>query len=77
MEQLAALAARHALPAIFSYREHALAGGLMSYGGSTRHAARLPLLWFSTASAAPRGWGPALYQAADGRRPVCTVIPES
>jgi putative tryptophan/tyrosine transport system substrate-binding protein len=33
-EQLAALAARHALPAIFSYREFALAGGLMSYNGS-------------------------------------------
>jgi putative ABC transport system substrate-binding protein len=30
MEQLAALAARHTLPAIFPYREFALAGGLMS-----------------------------------------------
>src|SRR5262252_4909143 len=29
-EKLAALAARHALPAIFSFREFALAGGLMS-----------------------------------------------
>jgi putative tryptophan/tyrosine transport system substrate-binding protein len=34
MEQLAALTARHALPAMFPYREFALAGGLMSYGGS-------------------------------------------
>jgi putative ABC transport system substrate-binding protein len=32
--QLAALTARYALPAIYDVREHALAGGLISYGGS-------------------------------------------
>jgi putative tryptophan/tyrosine transport system substrate-binding protein len=34
LEQLAALAVRHALPAIFPYREFAHAGGLVSYGSS-------------------------------------------
>ena len=33
-EQLAALAIRHGMPAIYQYREFAAAGGLMSYGGS-------------------------------------------
>jgi putative ABC transport system substrate-binding protein len=34
-EQLAELTVRHALPAIFSYREFAAAGGLLSYGSSS------------------------------------------
>jgi putative ABC transport system substrate-binding protein len=33
-EHLGALAARHAIPAIFQFRAFAEAGGLMSYGGS-------------------------------------------
>jgi putative tryptophan/tyrosine transport system substrate-binding protein len=36
-EQLAALATRHAFPAIFAVREFALAGGLISYGSSLRY----------------------------------------
>ena len=39
-EQLAALAARHALAAMFAFREHALAGGLISYGSSLSYGCR-------------------------------------
>src|SRR6516165_9426128 len=39
-EQLAALAARHALPAIFPRLEFALAGGLVSYGTSIGYSYR-------------------------------------
>jgi putative tryptophan/tyrosine transport system substrate-binding protein len=35
-QELAALALRHRLPAIYQYPEFAAAGGLMSYGGSIR-----------------------------------------
>ena len=38
IEQLAALALRHSVPAIYQYREFLAAGGLMSYGGSLTDA---------------------------------------
>jgi putative tryptophan/tyrosine transport system substrate-binding protein len=39
-DQLAAVASRHVLPATYAVREHAAAGGLMSYGTSVTEAYR-------------------------------------
>ncbi len=41
MEQLAALTVRHAVPAIYQYREFAAAGGLMSYGPDITESYRM------------------------------------
>jgi putative ABC transport system substrate-binding protein len=40
-EQLAALSVRYAVPTIYQYREFAVAGGLLSYGGSITDSYRL------------------------------------
>jgi putative ABC transport system substrate-binding protein len=40
-EQLAALTLRHAMPAVFPYREFAAAGGLLSYGSDITDSYRL------------------------------------
>ena len=40
-EQLAALALRHSVPAIFEYRPFVAAGGLAGYGGSITESYRL------------------------------------
>jgi putative tryptophan/tyrosine transport system substrate-binding protein len=40
-ERLAALALRHHLPAVYPFRDFAVAGGLMSYGGNLAEAMRL------------------------------------
>jgi len=41
VEQLAALTVRHAVPAIYEYREFPAAGGLMSYGANLTESYRL------------------------------------
>jgi putative ABC transport system substrate-binding protein len=46
-DQLASLSVRHAIPAIFEFREFAAAGGLLSYGSSDADAYRLMAIYTS------------------------------
>ena len=71
-EQLAALAVRHAVPAIFQFREFAAAGGLMSYGGS--YCGPVPSGWrlhrpHSQGREAGRPAGPAGHEGRADHQP--------
>jgi putative tryptophan/tyrosine transport system substrate-binding protein len=45
MEQLGALTVQHAVPAVYAWREFAVAGGLLSYGSDVTDAYRLAGLY--------------------------------
>ncbi len=52
LDQLGALTVQHRVPAIFQYREFAVAGGLMSYGTSTTNSYRLAAVYIAEFSRA-------------------------
>jgi putative ABC transport system substrate-binding protein len=69
-EQLAVLALRHAVPAIFQYREFVQAGGLMSYGGSIEDAGHLVGVYTGRIL---RGEKPADLPVQQGTRVLLTI----
>ncbi len=52
-DEFATLAARHGLPTVFTTREYAEAGGLMSYGTSLPEAFRMTGLYTAAFSRVP------------------------
>jgi putative ABC transport system substrate-binding protein len=70
IEQLAALAVHHAVPAIYAWREFAATGGLMSYSGNITDSYRLAGVYtgFSKARSRP------IYRSSRRRKSSCSLI---
>jgi hypothetical protein len=80
-ERLASLALRYALPAVYEWREFAVAGGLISYGTDSRDAYRLAGIYTRAFSRArnplicrcnrPRRWNCTSTSRRPSRDPCC------